>query len=219
MKKIKQLFIRGLFSLLPIVATIYIAWFLFNLMDNFLGTRIEALAGRRLPGIGIAASFILIFIAGFIISNVLGGKLFHLGERLLRKVPIVSRIYNAVKQIIDAFSLQGKTMFSQVVLVEYPRKGTYAVGFLTGECRGEIQAKTAAKLMNVFIPTTPNPTSGMLILVPENEITRLDMTVEEGLKLIISAGVVVPAEPTGVVAEKAADAQAEEAAEDAPGGK
>ena len=194
MKKVKQLFVRGLFTLLPVVATIYIAYFLFNLMDNFLGTRIEALAGRRLPGIGIAASILLIFVAGFFVSNVLGGRLFHLGERLVRKVPIVSKIYNAVKQIVDAFSLQGKPVFSQVVLIEYPRKGTYAVGFLTGECKGEVQTKTAARLMNVFIPTTPNPTSGMLILVPDSEITILDMTVEEGLKLIVSAGVVVPDE-------------------------
>lgn len=194
MKKVKQLFVRGLFTLLPVVATIYIAYFLFNLMDNFLGTRIEALAGRRLPGIGIAASILLIFVAGFFVSNVLGGRLFHLGERLVRKVPIVSKIYNAVKQIVDAFSLQGKPVFSQVVLIEYPRKGTYAVGFVTGECKGEVQTKTAARLMNVFIPTTPNPTSGMLILVPDSEITILDMTVEEGLKLIVSAGVVVPVE-------------------------
>ena len=194
MKKVKQLFVRGLFTLLPVVATIYIAYFLFNLMDNFLGTRIEALAGRRLPGIGIAASILLIFVAGFFVSNVLGGRLFHLGERLVRKVPIVSKIYNAVKQIVDAFSLQGKPVFSQVVLIEYPRKGTYAVGFVTGECKGEVQTKTAARLMNVFIPTTPNPTSGMLILVPDSEITILDMTVEEGLKLIVSAGVVVPDE-------------------------
>jgi uncharacterized membrane protein len=194
MKKVKQLFIRGLFTLLPVVATIYITYFLFNLMDNFLGTRIELLAGRRLPGIGIAASVILIFVVGFIVSNVLGGKLFHLGERLVRRVPIVSRIYNAVKQIVDAFSLQGKPVFSQVVLIEYPRKGAYAVGFVTGECKGEVQSKTAARLMNVFIPTTPNPTSGMLILVPDNEIIILDMTVEEGLKLIVSAGVVVPVE-------------------------
>ncbi len=192
MKKIRHYFLRGLFSLLPIVATIYIVYFLFRLMDNFLGTRIEILLGRRLPGIGIAASVILIFVSGFIVSNVLGGKLFRLGERLLRRVPVISRIYNAVKQVVDAFSLQGKPVFSQVVLIEYPRKGTYAVGFLTGECKGEIQARTAARLMNVFIPTTPNPTSGMLILVPDDEISRLDMTVEEGLKLIVSAGVVVP---------------------------
>lgn len=194
MKRIKHYFLRGLFSLLPVVATIYITYFLFNLMDNFLGTRIELLVGRRMPGIGIIASVILIFVAGFIVSNVMGGKLFHLGERLLRKVPFISRIYNAVKQVVDAFSLQGKSVFSQVVLIEYPRKGTYAVGFLTGECKGEVQSKTAARLMNVFIPTTPNPTSGYLILVPDNEITSMDMTVEEGLKLIVSAGVVVPPE-------------------------
>jgi len=163
-------------------------------MDNFLGTRIEILISRPLPGIGIIASIILIFVAGFFVSNVIGNRLFRFGERLLLKVPFVSKIYNVVKQIIDAFSLQGKPMFSQVVLIEYPRKGTYAVGFVTGECRGEVQTRTAARLINVFIPTTPNPTSGMLMLVPDNEITYLDMTVEEGLKLIISAGVVVPDE-------------------------
>lgn len=194
MKTIRHLFFKGLLTLLPVVATIYITYFLFNLMDNFLGTRIEQLLGRRLPGIGIAASILLIFITGFIVSNVLGGKLFHLGERLLRRVPVISRIYAAIKQIVDAFSLQGKSVFRQVVLIEYPRKGTYAMGFLTGESKGEVQSKTSARLMNVFIPTSPNPTSGYLILVPDSEIIALDMTVEEGLKLIISAGVVVPSQ-------------------------
>ncbi|KUO77615.1 MAG: hypothetical protein APF77_19880 [Clostridia bacterium BRH_c25] len=194
MKKIRQLFVRGLFSLLPTVTTIYIVYFLFTLLDNFLGTYIEILLGRPLPGIGVFASIVLIFITGFLVSNVLGEKLFHLGERLLQKIPILPKVYFGIKQIIDAFSLQGSQMFSQVVLLEYPRKGTYAVGFVTGECRGEVQTKTAARLINVFIPTTPNPTSGMLILVPDDEIIYLDMTVEEGLKLIVSAGVVVPDE-------------------------
>lgn len=192
MKKIRQLFVRGLFSLLPIVATIYILHFFFTLLDNFLGAYIEGLLGMNLPGIGIVAGVVVIFVAGFLVSNVIGQKLFHLGERLLQKVPIVTRVYFGVKQIIDAFSLQGKQTFNRVVLVEYPRKNTYAVGFITGECRGEVQTKTVARLMNVFIPTTPNPTSGMLILVPDDEIIYLDMTVEEGLKLIVSAGVVVP---------------------------
>lgn len=192
MKKVRQLFIRGLFSFLPIAITIYLLYFLFTSLDNFLGSYIETLLGRTLPGIGIFAGIVLIFIMGFIVSNVIGERLFRLGEKVLQKVPIVTKVYFGVKQIIDAFSLQGKQVFSRVVLVEYPRKGMYAVGFLTGECKGEVQSKTAAKLINVFIPTTPNPTSGMLILVSEDEITYLDMTVEEGLKLIVSAGVVVP---------------------------
>jgi len=193
MKKVKQLFVRGLFSVLPIVATIYIILFLFRLMDNVLGPYIRSVLGRPLPGIGMFASIILIFIAGWV-SNIMGGKLFHFGERLLGKVPIVSRIYSGVKQIVDAFSFRGKQVFSQVVLVEYPRKGIYAIGFVTGKCAGEVQSKTETGLINVFMPNTPNPTAGKLILVPNNEITYLDMTVEDGLKLIISAGMVTPDE-------------------------
>lgn len=193
-RKIRQIFIKGLFSLLPIVATIYLMFYLFQFMDNFLGIYIEKLFGRSIPGIGILASIVLIFIMGFFISNVIGEKLFNYGEKMLQKIPIVPKLYFGIKQIIDALSLQGKQVFNRVVLVEYPRKETYAVGFITGECRGEVQQKTAAKLINVFIPTTPNPTSGMLILVPDNEIIYLDMSVEEGIKLIVSAGVVVPVE-------------------------
>lgn len=194
MKKIRQIFVRGLLTLLPIIATIYIGYFFFTLLDNFLGTYIEILLGRPLPGIGIFGSIVLIFITGFLVSNVIGEKLVHLGERLLQKVPIVPKVYFAIKQITDAFSIQGKQMFRRVALVEYPRLGTYAVGFVTGECSGEVQSKTSARLINVFIPTTPNPTSGMLILVPADEVIYLDMTVEDGLKLIVSAGAVMPYE-------------------------
>lgn len=196
MKKIRLLFVRGLFTLLPVVATLYLIYFLFALLDNFLGTHIEMLAGKHLPGIGIFASMLLVFVTGFLVSNVFGEKLFRIGEDMLQKIPLVPKVYFGIKQIIDAFSLQGKKVFSRVVLVEYPSKGLYALGFITGECRGEIQTKTAARLINVFIPTTPNPTSGMLILVPDTDIISLDMTVEAGLKLIVSAGIVVPEEST-----------------------
>jgi uncharacterized membrane protein len=152
-----------------------------------------------LPGVGLIAGIFLIFIMGFLISNVIGEKLYNFIEKMVKRIPLVTKVYFGIKQIIDAFSIQGKQVFSKVVLIEYPRKGTYVVGFLTGECKGEVQTKTAARLMNVFVPTTPNPTSGMLILVPENDITYLDMTVEEGLKLIVSAGVVVPEDKHGKV--------------------
>ena len=192
MRKIRQVFIGGLFSLLPIVATSYLFYFSFKLLDNFFGSYIEKLLGRPVPGIGLLASIILTFIIGFLVSNVIGAKLIQFGENTLQKIPIVPKVYFGIKQIIDAFSLQGKQKFNRVVLVEYPRIGIYAVGFVTGECKGEVQTKTAAKLINVFIPTTPNPTSGMLVLMPANEIKYLNMSVEEGLKLIVSAGLVVP---------------------------
>jgi uncharacterized membrane protein len=174
------------------VGTIYLVYYLFAFLDNVLGTYLELLLGRPLPGLGLFASIVSIFVTGVLVSNVIGERLFRFGEALLHKMPILPKVYFGIKQIVDAFSLQGKHAFNRVVLIEYPRKGIYPVGFLTGECRGEVQTKTEARLLNVFVPTTPNPTSGMLILVPESEITHLDMTVEEGLKLIVSAGVVVP---------------------------
>lgn len=192
MKNIRQIFLRGILTLIPIVATIYLLYSLFRFLDKILGTYISMLIGRTIPGIGIVAVFILIFVMGSVVTNVIGERLFRFAERMIRRIPIVPRVYFGMKQIVEAFTLQGKHAFNKVVLIEYPRKGLYVVGFLTGECKGEVQVKTDAKLMNVFVPTTPNPTSGMLILVPESEIVYLDMTVEEGLKLIVSAGVVVP---------------------------
>jgi uncharacterized membrane protein len=192
MKKIRQILLRGLLTLLPIIATIYLLYSLFGFLDRFLGGYISLLIGRTIPGIGIIAGFIIIFIMGSVVSNVIGQRLLDFAERVIRRIPIVPRVYFALKQIVDAFTLQGKHVFNKVVMIEYPRIGLYVVGFLTGECKGEVQVKTDAKLMNVFVPTTPNPTSGMLILVPESDIIYLDMTVEEGLKLIVSAGVVVP---------------------------
>lgn len=195
MKRIRQVFLRGLLTLLPIIATIYLLYSLFRFLDRFLGAYISMLIGRTIPGIGIVAGFVIIFIMGSVVPNVIGQRLVHFAEKMIRKIPIVPRVYFGLKQIVEAFSLQGKHVFNRVVLIEYPRKGTYVVGFLTGECKGEVQDKTAARLMNVFVPTTPNPTSGMLILVPDKEVIYLDMTVEEGLKLIVSAGVVVPEIP------------------------
>jgi len=191
MKRLRQLFIRGVISLLPVVVTAYLLYFFFSTVDNFLGGIIERIVGIPLPGIGIIASIVIIMIAGVIVTNVLGAKAFDFVEKMLHRVPVIPKIYFGVKQLTDAFSLQGKQIFNRVALVEYPKKGTYVMGFVTGLSTGEIQNKTKEKLCNVFIPTTPNPTSGMLIMIPEREIVYLDMPVEEGLKFIVSAGVVV----------------------------
>lgn len=192
MKRFRQLFIRGVIAISPIVVTIYVLYYFFSLVDNVLGRIIVRIIGIPIPGIGIITSFVLILLMGFIVTNVLGAKAFDYVEKLLHRVPVIPRIYFGVKQLTDAFSLQGKQIFNKVVLIEYPRKGIYVLGFVTGESKGEIQKKTSEKLSNVFIPTTPNPTSGMLIMMRDEEIIYLDMTVEEGLKFIISAGVVTP---------------------------
>lgn len=192
MKRLRHIFITGILTLLPSIATIYVIYFLFSLMENFLGKFIENIFNIQIPGLGALASIVIIFVTGFIASNVLGVRFLNFAERILNKVPLVTKVYFGVKQIVQSFTKQGKEAFTQVALVEYPRKGSYAIGFITGECKGEVQDKTSAKLINVFVPTTPNPTSGMLVLLPESEIIYLDMSVEDGLKLIVSAGVVVP---------------------------
>jgi uncharacterized membrane protein len=192
MKELRSLFIRGLLSILPFVITLYILFWFFTFLDGLIGKFVIPILGFSFPGIGLIFTIGLILLTGFIVSNYVGVTLLKKGEELLQRIPLISKIYSSVKQIVEAFSVKDKQIFSNVVLVEYPRRGTYAIGFVTGECKGEAQDKTAARLINVFIPTTPNPTSGMLILVPDKEIIYLDMTVEEGLKLIISAGAVVP---------------------------
>ena len=194
-KRIRHLFLSGLLSILPIAATLYIMHILLRFLDGMLGGIIQDFAGRSIPGAGIIASFLVIVFTGFLVTNVLGQRLLHWAESLLHRIPVAPKIYFGVKQLLDSFSMQGKQAFSRVALVEYPRKGLYAIGFITGEVLGELQAKTSERLISVFIPTTPNPTSGMLILVPDHALTYLDMSVEEGLKLIVSAGIVSPADP------------------------
>ena len=192
MKKIRSLFLKGLLAILPLVITLYLLFWFITTLDDFIGRVVVPIIGISFPGMGLVFSIGLIILTGFLISNYATAKLAKEIEKLFEKVPLVSKIYTGIKQIINAFTLRDKQTFNKVVLVEYPRKDTYALGFITGECQGEIQEKASAKLVNVFIPTTPNPTSGMLILVPNNEIIYLDMSVEEGLKMIVSAGVVVP---------------------------
>lgn len=190
MQQLKRLFVRGLLALIPLVATIYVLDFIFSFLDGFLDVFIRGIFGIEIPGVGALASILLILFIGFIVTNVLGARLIHYAERLLKKVPIVPKIYFAIKQIIEAFSLQGKHSFSKVAMVEYPRKGIYSIGFIISESKAEIQSAAGKKLINIFIPTTPNPTTGFLLMIPEDETIILDMSVEDGLKLILSAGMV-----------------------------
>jgi len=190
MQQLKRLFIRGLLALIPLVATIYVLDFIFSFLDGFLDVFIRGIFGIEIPGVGALTSILLILLIGFVVTNVVGARLIAYSEKLLHKVPIAPKIYFAIKQITDAFSMQGKHSFSKVAMVEYPRKGIYSIGFIISACRTEIQVAAGKKLINVFVPTTPNPTTGFLLMIPEDEIIILDMTVEDGLKLILSAGMV-----------------------------
>jgi uncharacterized membrane protein len=146
----------------------------------------------------ILATVIVILLVtglGYISRYVFGKYFVSVGERFMRSIPGVSAVYNTVKQIVDTFGTQNRNLFNQVVLVQFPRPGAWAIGFLTSKTQGEAQAKTAEEVWTVFVPTSPNPTSGFLLLLPRREVVELEMTVGEGMKMVISGGAVVPPWP------------------------
>lgn len=192
---IKRYLITGVLVITPIWGTYLIFKTLLTSMENLLGDYARShFPEFYIPGFGIIALLMFIFLIGLLTANFVGKKLLDLWERLLKKVPVVSSIYSALKQIVDSFSMQGSGNFSRVVLIEYPRKGVHTIGFVTGTSKGEVQDKTKGKVLNVFVPTTPNPTAGFLLLVPEADIIPLDMKVEDGMKMIISCGIITPPE-------------------------
>ncbi len=191
MKKIKDFFkkyfITGLLVLLPIWATYYVLSALLSIIDGMLGDLPRYLLGLKFPGLGIITLVLLIVSIGMLSANYLGTRLVRYSDQLMQRVPLVRGVYTTVKQIMDTFSV--KHNFHGVALVEYPRKGCYSVGFMTGEVQGE-SIGLAGKFITVFVPTTPNPTAGFLLILPEAEVAQLDMTVEQGMKFIVSLGLV-----------------------------
>ncbi len=184
-RRLRNLFIAGLVILTPVVVTIYVFIFLFLKVDSLLGPLILRLVGLRIPGMGFLAVLVLIFFTGLAARNYLGGKLIGFGEKILTKIPFISRIYVALQQISHAFLAQKRAIFKEAVLVEYPRKGIYAIGFVTSQMED-------GRMLSIFLPTTPNPTSGYLLFLPREEAIPLQMTIEEALKLVISGGAVAP---------------------------
>lgn len=198
----RNAFISGLLLLAPVAATI---WVLNLLLDSIGGpardffffflpeeTRDLPFMAYGLAILSIVIVVVLITLLGWFSRYVLGRIIVRGLERLLQAVPLVRTVYGTVKQIVQTFSAQEKAVFQEVVMVEFPRAGIYAIGFLTSTAGGEIQGRTHEEVLNVFVPTTPNPTSGYLCMIPRNQVTFLNMTVAEGMKLIISGGAVVP---------------------------
>ncbi len=184
---VRKYFITGLLVILPVWATYYVLSALLSVIDGILGDFPAYVLGRRIPGLGILTLFIFILLVGVLFANYLGSRIVKVSDELLHKVPLVRGVYFTVKQVMETFSM--KHQFHGVALVEYPRKGCYSVGFMTGEVRGE-SLGLSGRLVTVFVPTTPNPTAGFLLILPEAEVTRIDMTVEQGMKFIISLGLV-----------------------------
>jgi uncharacterized membrane protein len=192
----KRYLIAGLLVWVPLGVTVMVVRLLVGFMDQtllLLPARYQPdnLLGFHIPGLGVVLSVIIVLGTGIIVANLFGRKLVQLWENMLARIPLVRTIYAGVKQILETVFSSGQS-FRKVLLVEYPRKGLWTLGFQSGTTRGEAQAKTGVEVINVFIPTTPNPTSGFFIMVPRDEVIELDMSVDDGLKMIISAGVVVP---------------------------
>ncbi len=187
--RIRNYFIAGVVVLIPIGITVYLTLFLVSISSKILPKEINPnhYLPYNIPGLEIIISLILISLIGWLSLSFIGKKLLEIFENILKKIPILRTIYSAIGQMTDTFTNTEKER-KNVVLVEYPRKGSWAVGFATKDNVGEITDKTNRKLVNVFVPTTPNPTSGFLIMFPKEDLIYLDMSFEEASKFIVSAG-------------------------------
>jgi len=197
--KIKKVFLTGIAAIIPIGVTIYILFFIVKTMGQLVKIippkyHPDQLFAFHIPGLDIVITVVLIFIIGLVTKSYIGNKLVGWGEFILGKIPVVRTIYTGIKKLVDAIFGEKSESFKRVVLIEYPRKGLYSVAFVTGEARGEVQAKTAQRCINIFLPTTPNPTSGFYLMVPETDVVDLNMSVDEAFTLIISGGVFTPRE-------------------------
>ncbi len=200
--RVRTWFFTGLVVAVPIWVTAYVAIGFINLADDIVTVFIpprynpENFLPFSVPGLGLIILAVLLTLTGFLTANFIGRRMLALGERLVARMPVVRTIYNGIKQIIDTLVNQSERSFSEAVLVEYPRKGIWAIAFLTAETKGEVGEKSRAQsgddMVSLFLPTTPNPTSGFLLFVPRSDVIMLDMSVEDAAKLIISAGMVSP---------------------------
>jgi len=197
LKTLRRYLVTGIIIWVPLIVTVLVVRFLVNLMDRSmvlvpLAYRPDALLGFHIPGLGVLLTIVVLLLTGMLGANLFGRKIVHFWESLMSRIPLVRSIYSGAKQVAERLLSDGSTSFKRVMLVEYPRKGVWSMCFQTSTDLEEIQARTAEQVICVFVPTTPNPTSGFILFVPRAELIELDMTVDEGLKMIISLGVVVP---------------------------
>ena len=197
MARLRRYFVAGLLVWLPLVATILLLAFVIRLVDRSLlllppALRPENLLGFTVPGLGVILTLIILLVTGVIVANFFGRRLIAMWENLLSRIPFVNTVYGAIKQITSSLFSDSGQSFREVVLVEYPRRGLWMLALVTGDTPKQFQKSIGHDLINIYVPTTPNPTSGFYIMVPPSDVKRLDIPVEAGLKMILSAGVVNP---------------------------
>ena len=200
MKKIlnyfRKFFFAGFLVWFPLITTIVVVRYVVTLLDNLFSFipkpyRLENLIGFEIPYFGIIVAVLIILITGIIVANYLGKSLVFYGENILDRIPLVRSIYKTIKQMTNALSTS-KESFKSSCLIEYPRRGIWTLAFITKETKGEVQHKVSEEVVNVFVPTTPNPTSGFLLMVPKKDVIKLDMKPDDAIKMIMSAGIVMP---------------------------
>lgn len=198
--KIRNYFLAGILVTAPISITIYVTWGFLKFLDHKITPFIPAQYNPNtylpvdVPGLGLIVALIFFTVIGFLARNIFGRLLIRASEYFLHRMPVIRTLYSAIKQIFETVMASQSQAFREVVMLEYPRRGVYSIGFVTGKTKGEVQHATQKNTINVFVPTTPNPTSGYLLFVPKEELIYLDMTVEEGVKLVVSAGIITPPE-------------------------
>jgi uncharacterized membrane protein len=209
MTRLRNYFLTGFIVCAPLAITVYIVWSLIGWVDSWVRPYIphrydpDAYLGFHIPGYGLVVAVVGITLIGFLTANIVGRSIVSFGERLLSRMPLVRGVYKALKQIFETVLSNKSDMFRTVGMVEYPRKGVWSLVFVAGEKETEINAKLDKEgdpLLAVFMPCTPNPTTGFLMYVPKSEVVILDMTIEDGAKLIVSAGLVVPEHKKTIVA-------------------
>ncbi|MBS3994918.1 MAG: DUF502 domain-containing protein [Alkaliphilus sp.] len=192
MKKIRKIFFTGLLAIIPIAGTIYLMFWFLNLVDSIFRNPIEKLVGFPILGIGVVITVCITLLTGVIATNYLGREVIFFIDKTIRRIPIANSIYTSMKQLIDTVFMEQKNAFKSVVLIQYPSKGIYVLGFITSIAPELISDIVGEPMKNIFVPTTPNPTTGMLVMIPEKNIICLRMPVDAAVKIVVSGGILVP---------------------------
>lgn len=208
--RLRRYLLTGIVVTAPISITIYLTYIFLTFVDTHVAKIIpnewyQGIYGETsVPGLGLIIALLFFMVIGWFATNILGRITIRVYEYVLDRMPIIRNVYGAIKQIFETIMASQSQAFRDAVMLEYPRKGVWSIGFVTGVTEGEVQRITAEETVNVFVPTTPNPTSGYLLFVPKKELKYLDMTVEEAVKLVVSAGIITPPD-RGVTGKKATD--------------
>lgn len=190
--RLRRMLITGLLILAPVAITVYVLVLLFRFMDGMFAPFVTRALGVRVPGLGLMMTFLVVLVLGWLSTNVVGRRILHLAESVIGRIPVAKSVYSATKGVLEAVSKDQAEAFKRVVLIEYPKANIFALAFVTGGARWPSLHEKTSDLLLVFVPTTPNPTSGFLLLVPRSEAIDLPISVEEGIRMVISGGILLP---------------------------